>query len=213
MKKILTLVATVAFCVWMLGCGSGSKNNNGFTVSGSGTSGATAALAYLAGSANDFIGIKVASSPTAVPTAGSPYSFSSSVNSLAIRNNLLFVALGSISGAPSTINGYKADANGALTQLSSISLNGESTLAYDQSGKFLYAGNNFVPVPGQNSTAPGVYGFSVDQSSGVLTPLPGSPWVLAEGLSESALVVSPNGNLICFAVGIAQGTGNVDCYP
>jgi hypothetical protein len=228
MKKFLILIVIAACCVclWMPGCGTGSNSVSGFTLSGTGGTGGTGgvgggvssppttvALAYVAGSANNFFGVKVDSSSTASPTAGSPYSFNAPVNSLAVRNNLLFISANSIAGSPSSINGYKADAFGALTQLSLTPINGAPMLAYERTGNFLYAGSNSVPLLGRNATAPGVYGYSVNQSDGVLTPLPGSPWILAEGVTESGLVVSPNGALICFSVGLANGTGNVDCYP
>ena len=66
------------------------------------------------------------------------------------------------------IVGYSIDANGGLTQVGSpLSGIGIVTFAedMDESGKFLYA-----------ATDTGIVGYSIDQSTGALAPVPGSPY-------------------------------------
>jgi 6-phosphogluconolactonase (cycloisomerase 2 family) len=216
MKKILFVVFLFAFCMWMSGCGTGSNSSNTGVVGTGGNGGAgsaTAALAYIIGNANTMSGVRVDNAGVATVTPGSPVMIPSQSRGIAVRNNLVFVSGLETSGAPTTITGYRADASGALTQLSSTFINGSTLLAFDTTGGFLYASSSFVPVLGQNFTAAGIYGFTVDQTSGVLTQISGSPWTLAEGESVANIAVSPAGTAVCVDVAIGFGTENVDCYP
>ena len=63
----------------------------------------------------------------------------------------------------------------------------------DPSGQFVYAIGNTTGNPGCGVAPGAILGFSVDQSNGTLTPLPGSPFpspVLDTGISGDGLVVT-----------------------
>ena len=218
MKRILFAVLLLAFCMWMPGCGTSSNSspNPGIVGTGGGGTGGTAstiAQAFVIGNGNTTNGIRVDTAGTATISPGSPVTIPSQAQGIAIRNNLLFVSGFSISGAPTFITGYRSDSSAALTQLSSTPINGSSLLAFDITGGFLYASSNFVPVLGQTFAVAGIYGYSVDQNSGVLTQVSGSPWTLAEGESVSNIAVSPSGTVVCVNVAVGRGNNNVDCYP
>jgi hypothetical protein len=216
MKKLLFVVLLLAFSIWMSGCGTGSNNSNTTGVVGGGNGGAasTVALAYVISIGdNAMSGARVDANGVASVTPNSPVRIPTQAQSVALRNNLVFVSGFSLSGVPTSITGYHADTTGALTQLSLTPINGSSILAFDTTGGFLYATNNFVPVPGQNFAVSGIYGYAVDQTGGQLTQITGSPWSLAEGQNVSQIAVSPSGNVVCVNVAIALGTNNVDCYP
>jgi 6-phosphogluconolactonase (cycloisomerase 2 family) len=220
MKRILFAVLLLALCMWMSNCGTGSNSssNNFGGIGGTGGNGSslpTTALAYVIGNANTVNGVRVDTAGTATITPDSPITTPSQSQDLAIRNSLLFISGLELSGAPTTITGYRADSSGALTRLSSTPINGSTLLSFDKTGGFLYASSNFVRVLSQNvnATVPGIFGFSVDQTGGVLTQVTGSPWTLAEGNSVSHIEVSPSGTTVCVDVVVGLGINNVDCYP
>jgi 6-phosphogluconolactonase (cycloisomerase 2 family) len=219
MKKVLFVVLLLTFCMWMSGCGTGSNTTSTTGVVGTGGNGgtggaaSTAALAYIIGNGNTMSGVRVDTNGVAGVTPGSPVTIPSQGQSVAIRNNLVFVSGFSISGAPTTITGYRADTTGALTQLSITPINGSASIAYDTTGGFLYASSSFVPVLGQNLTVAGIYGYTVDQTGGILTQVSGSPWALAEGQSVTQIAVAPGGTVVCVTAAVGFGTNNVDCYP
>ena len=69
------------------------------------------------------------------------------------------------------IVGYSVDASGGLTQVGSpLSGTGIITFAedIDESGKFMYAG-----------TDSGIVGYQIDQTTGALSPVPGSPYAVS----------------------------------
>jgi len=76
-----------------------------------------------------------------------------------------------VTDASGTVASYRINADGTLTIAgTATAVAGVRTLTVD-------AGNKFVYV--QNSTAPQVFGFSLDPASGALTAIPGSPFSTA----------------------------------
>jgi 6-phosphogluconolactonase len=99
------------------------------------------------------------------------------------------------SGSPTMVgvNGFSVSPAGVLSTLSSSpfpipSASGIQGVAIDPGGKFLYA---------TGTTAPGnglVAGFSIDSTTGALSPIAGSPF--AAGTGAVQLVVDPSGRFL-----------------
>ena len=173
--------------------GSGSGGGGSSSGSGSGSSGgttgggssATAAIAYVAGSNNDFDGVRVDGSGNASSTSGSPYALGGPVQDMAISGGLLYVDWSVPNTGGYQLSAFKADGNGALISLSSMKVDGP-TIGFDPSGASLYVGEG-----------PGIAEYKVDRSSGALTPLPGSPFSNPAPGGMAFPVVSPNGSHLC----------------
>jgi 6-phosphogluconolactonase len=91
---------------------------------------------------------------------------------------------------------------GALTAtsgspFSAFNLNFVHVLAVDGTGKFLYAGQGSAFLP--------VYGFSIDQNSGALAPIVGSPF----GLNVAVVRKDFTGK---YAIGLSGVTGDKSLY-
>lgn len=199
------------------GSGSGSSGSSGSGGSGgsSGSSGGsgsatTAALAYVAGGNNNFYGIRVDSSSNISTVSGSPYSPG---GSFAVSGNLLYVFSATANSSSGVITSFRADSNGVLSQIGNTPINSEGggMITIDSTGKFLYASANAAPGPSGSQNA--VYGFSIDQNSGALTQLSGSPWYLTGGMGPASEPrVSPNGSWLCVDMELARTNEGVQCY-
>src|SRR6185312_13468049 len=159
--------------------GSGSSGS-GSAGSGSGSGGAAsaAALAFAGSSSNQFFRIAIDGSGNASTSAGSPHSVNGDNLFLAASGKLLFVDGHFASNdAGDSITAFRSDANGGLTNLGSVTADGAAFIAAESSGRFIYASAD-TNIHNQGFTSPAIYGFAVDQGSGKLTALPGSPWAL-----------------------------------
>ena len=203
------------------GTGSGGTGGSGSTSSPVALAFVGAGPSQLSGT-NQFSGISVDSSGKVSTTPGSPYSAGLSgpglMTALAGRNNLLFVT-GHASSDTSEINitSFRSDANGSLTQLTKTVANGAMWLALDSSGKNLYASAMADPTH-QGFTSPTIYGFTIDQSSGSLSPVSGSPWSINYGQSGNigemnTIGVSPDGSNVCVSIVVFRNSENIECYP
>lgn len=240
MRRFLLLIVLPTLLLWFTACGGNSHNSSSTstgTTGGNGSSGGsngsggngssggsggsgsggssvtTAALAYAV-SGNTIDGVRVDSTGASTSTSGSPYSAPNAF-SLALQNNILEASgQGGLTGSdPTTITAYKADANGVLTQSSTTPVQGTTFLAFDASGKYLYASENFIPDPAQQTTLPGILGWTVNQTTGALTPIPGSGWAVIGGeASVGAITVAPNGSVVCLELGEPHGSDGVGCY-
>ena len=197
----------------MSGGSSGSSGSGGSTGGTSGGGSSTAALAYVAGGNQNFFGIRVDSSSTISTVSGSPYSLQGNLLGLAATGNLLFASSGST--AAESITSYRADENGALTPIAKtpVGSSGGASIALDSTGKFLYG----VSTAGDNGgTVPAIFGFSVDQSSGSLTPLAGSPWKITQASDTSVPskpAVTANGAWLCLDMSLARTNEAAQCFP
>jgi Lactonase, 7-bladed beta-propeller len=235
MRRFFRLIVLPTLLLWFTACGGNSHNtsststgttggngsssgsngsgSNGSSNGSGGSSASTAALAYAV-SGNAIDGVRVDSTGAATATTGSPYSAPNTF-SLALQNNILEASgQGGLEGsAPTSIAAYKADANGVLTQSSTTPVQGRTFLAFDKSGKYLYASADGIPYPAQQTKLPGILGWTVDQSTGALTPIPGSGWLLEQGeTSADAITVAPNGSAVCLVVSDPHGSGGVECF-
>jgi 6-phosphogluconolactonase (cycloisomerase 2 family) len=66
-------------------------------------------------------------------------------------------------------------------------------LAVDPLGQYLYVAT--LASPYETTSAASLDGYSIDASSGALTPLPGSPWALPSGTSGQT-TISPSGDYL-----------------
>ncbi len=195
------------------GTGSSGSSGSGSGSSGSAGSSTTAALAYVAGGNNNFYGIRVDSSSNVSTVTGSPYSLPGNP-SFATTGNLLYAASQTADATSGIITSFRADSNGALSQVGSTPMNsqGAGTITIDSTGKFLYASANAAQGPSGSQNA--VFGFSIDQSSGTLTALAGSPWYLLGGMGPASRPrVSANGSWLCVDMELARTNEGAQCYP
>lgn len=87
---------------------------------------------------------------------------------------------------------------GALTQVPGspfASGSGASGLITDGSGSFLYVANTSAINPG-STTIGNISAFNINKTTGVLSPISGSPFTSAVGSGPSALVVDPSGRFL-----------------
>lgn len=233
MRRGALTISTLFLSALICSCGGGSNNSNitnnnppptgsvappggssgsGGSAGGAGGSGTSAAgLAFAGSSANQLYGILVDSSGNVSTTAGSPHSVNGDNMFLAANGNLLFVD-GHSAAFDDNITTFRSDANGVLTNLGNVVADGAAFIATDSSGKFLYASAD-SDVLHRGFTSPAIYGFAVDQGSGKLTPLPGSPWPLSNGQSSAQIGVSPNGAYVCEDLVVARNVQGIQCYP
>jgi len=234
MKRIGLIVITALLFFWLSACGGSSSNSssntnpatggsspaagaqNPGTGSGGTSSGgsSTSALAYVAGSNQSFFGIRVDSSSNISTVSGSPYSLSGNLFGLAATGNLLFASSVSSDFSTASITSYSADANGALTQVATtpVGSSGGARIALDSTGKFLYG---TAQASNNGGTIPAIFGFSVDQNSGKLTSLAGSPWRITQASDASSAsnpAVTANGAWLCLNMSLARTNEAAQCY-
>jgi 6-phosphogluconolactonase (cycloisomerase 2 family) len=143
------------------------------------------------------------------PIAGSPFAAGSAPVAIAIdvHGKFLFAA----NSGSSTVSAFTIDAsNGTLTAVAGSPFATESTptsVAVDSTGSYLYVAditpNNATTFT--NPAAPMVSAYSVDDATGALTPVAGSPFVvnLPVNYWASAFAVDPVNSLLY--VGFTNG--------
>jgi 6-phosphogluconolactonase (cycloisomerase 2 family) len=109
--------------------------------------------------------------------------------------------------------------NGVLTYVPNtptVSGAGARGLAVDSSGRYLYVANASASNQGV-STVGNVSGFNIDQDTGALTPILGSPFTVSQGNGPTAITVDPSGRFVyavtagtsysiwCFAINTSNG--------
>lgn len=212
--------------------GSTGSSNTGSGGSGSGGAATTTAIAFVTDGADgsnqwggsSFSGVKLDSNGAASASAAAT-NMNIAIGSLVIPSkNLLFVSTmpnegnfftsASAPGA-STINGYSFDANGgSLKQISSTPTTSTRFIATDSKGTTLYASGNTAP-PSQAGGGPDLvtlWGWSVNPTSGSLTPLPGSPYVTTYDNGVSEIAVSPDGAWLCASVVVGEASPAIACF-
>jgi 6-phosphogluconolactonase len=118
--------------------------------------------------------------------------------------------------------------SGALTSVPGsplISGAGASALAIDVDDQYLYVANPSAVNPSPNqSTVGNISGFTINSTTGALTPMQGSPFTASEGNGPTALTVAPGGSGFLYAVtpgtsysiwgfSITHGTGQLVALP
>ncbi len=165
------------------------------------------AIAYVSGTNNDFDGVRVDSNGNVTATSGSPYGQSAIVANFAINNHLLLVELSSPPPGKNITNGeasFRADQDGNLTALATNPLASDVNtfgFAMDASGNYLYVGGNS-----------GIYGYAVNQTTGALTPLPGSPFPDSSPEGWVRIVVAPDGSRLCAVSPALKTVASIQCF-
>jgi len=132
---------------------------------------------------------------TAVP--GSPFFANDTPNEILItpNSNLVYVTnprIGSVTAFTFS------SSTGALTQVPGspfASAAGASGLIADGSGQHLYVANTSAINSGSN-TVGNISGFNINTTTGVLTPIAGSPFTSAVGSGPGPLVLDPSGRFL-----------------
>jgi 6-phosphogluconolactonase len=139
------------------------------------------------------------------PVAGSPFPGGSYNNGMVVAPSGRFLYTASPYDEELEPNGsilvHEIDpVTGALMQVGGPVPSGRFTfhVALHPSGRYLYATNRFSNT---------VSAFAIDEASGALTPLPGSPFKAGQG--PSALVLAPTGKLLYVA---NNGSGDVSVF-
>jgi 6-phosphogluconolactonase (cycloisomerase 2 family) len=130
---------------------------------------------------------------TALP--GSPYAPGSYLPKYAVLSGIAIdtkdrflysSAVGGESLPPDVFLGFSIGANGALTPLPTVAgLGTFQSLAVDPSNRFLYGSGGFEA---------GVAGYSINAATGLLTPVPGSPFDV--GTTTTQLILDPTGKFV-----------------
>lgn len=132
---------------------------------------------------------------TAVP--GSPFFANDTPNEILItpNSNLVYVSnprIGSVTAFTFSTS------TGALTQVPGspfASGSGASGLIADGSGQHLYVANSSAINPASN-TVGNISGFTINTTTGGLTPISGSPFTSAVGSGPGPLVLDPSGRFL-----------------
>ena len=106
---------------------------------------------------------------------GSPFATTAPIGCIQFERTGKFGYASSIIDGTNQLLAYSRDAGtGALTQISNITLNGTALkVAVDPQGQYLYAATIALSNPAQ------AYGYSIDSTTGALTPVPGTPFMLS----------------------------------
>ena len=139
------------------------------------------------------------------PLSGSPIPSGPAVESLVIHpsNKFLYAA----NSGEGDISLYTISANGALNEVTPRTPVGTGIttplfLSMDAAGSFLYVGSS-----GLSNSA--VSAFSIDASSGALSPVAGSPF--QTGISPTGMVLAPNGSTL-YILGGGSPQGYIEVW-
>jgi DNA-binding beta-propeller fold protein YncE len=174
-----------------------------------------AQFAYVANAdSNDVSGFRIDSTTGALtPIPGSPFPAGSGPSSVAVdpAGRFAYVA----NGDSADVSGYRIDSTtGALTPIPGSPVPAEvgpRSVAVDPRGRFVYVTSTGSVVP---PLLGNVSGYTINSTSGELTPVPGSPFPLPEGWVPQSVAVDPSGRFVYLAnrSGFPSGSDNVSGY-
>jgi 6-phosphogluconolactonase len=161
-------------------------------------------LAFVANQAtNDLSAYTVQSNGSLRAVTGSPFAAGGGPNSVAVVPSGLFAYVAD--NIPGNVSGFSIAKDGVVTPIAGspfVAPTGTAFVTTDPSGRFLYALNCGANCSG---TGPGDVGaYTIDQQTGVLTAIAGSPF--AAGEYPYSLAVDPTGH---FAYVANAGSGDV----
>ena len=166
-----------------------------------------AELAFVANqSSNNISAYQISSNGGLLPLAGSPFAAGNAPNSIAVVPSGTFMYVANV--VSGDISGYSVSQTGALSPLPGSPFpasTGSAFLTIDPSGRFLYALNCGSICSSTGSGA--VLGYTIDQHTGALTPMSGSPF--SAGQFPFAMAVEATGH---FAYVANYGSGDVYAY-
>jgi 6-phosphogluconolactonase (cycloisomerase 2 family) len=162
---------------------------------------------FVGSEGSGFISVfQIASDGSLTLTSGSPFTSPNltSADSLAVDGNGKFLYVGQLSSS-TPVDVFTIDqTTGALSEVGPFSL-GVAQLHADPSGKFLLGVAEVADAPG-SATDQHIYVFSIDQTSGVPTPVTGSPFATAGAPFD--FIIHPNGKFV-YVTGNAAGGGSL----
>ena len=128
------------------------------------------------------------------PIAGSPFAEGGDPEWLVVEatGQFLYVA----DPLFEKVKGYRINATtGALTALAPTTMTGNNVngMATTPSGKFLYAA---TALEGSGPGVSRIYGFAIDATTGALTAVAGSPWLVGSNKLTMGLAVDPTGRFL-----------------
>ncbi len=171
---------------------TGRLRNNGYVLAGLGPASVTVApsgkFAYVANSrSNSISAFKInATTGDLTPVKGSPFATGDSPGSVIVAASGKFAYVAN--GTSNNISAYTInDSTGSLTMVKGSPFAAglaPTPMAIDPSGKFLYVGNE------NDSPGGDVSGFTIDESTGGLRSIDGSPFLPGSGAFTLAFVPS-----------------------
>jgi|ERR1017187_801374 6-phosphogluconolactonase (cycloisomerase 2 family) len=182
------LLAVVLLSILIEACGGGNNSGSG----GSGTPPPTGAeVLYAVNGSNEVFSFSIDQTTGSLSQTATVSPGGETVNNYALAitpsGSFLYAANDVVSG----INGYSTNSSGTLSLIAGSpfieqppSL-GAGGLAIDSGGRFLY-------VASQSGF--GVVGFTIDSTSGALTPIPGAPFSTEN--SPSDVAIDPTGTFL-----------------
>lgn len=146
-----------------------------------------------------------------LPIPGPPFPALPSY-SMAVDPSGKFAYVPNFSGfilVPGSVQGYTIDStSGALTPISGSPVPtgpNPTSIAIDPSGKFVYVANDDYPLPGN------VLGYTINSSTGALTPIPGSPFTA--GAEPVSVAVDPSGRFVYVANNLSNNVSGYTIDP
>ena len=212
---ICLAVIVAVCCLIATGCGSGNTANTSIVPTPS--NGQSPDVEPPAGSQTpDPIASNPA--PTTGTTSPAPNPSPNPSRSSSLQTRFVYYISGAATAA---IVGAAIDsATGFATVLPNPpALSGAVALVADPQGRFLYAltsASQLTCSPDATSCpdiwfgATAVLGFQIDQQSGALTPVPGSPLVLGQQISGGEVVINPNGRFLYASAGDGLHVFSID---
>jgi 6-phosphogluconolactonase len=166
-----------------------------------------AELAFVANqSGDDLSAYQIKPSGALLAVSGSPFAVGSSANSVTVVPSGRFAYVADV--IPGDVSGFSVAQNGVLTPVPGFPFatpDGTAFVTTDPSGRFLYALNC-----GDNCSGSGpgyIAAYAIDQQTGSLTPVIGSPFTT--GQFPYSLAIDPTGH---FAYAANAGSNNVYSY-
>jgi 6-phosphogluconolactonase (cycloisomerase 2 family) len=161
-------------------------------------------LAFVANqSSNNVSTYQIGTGGALLAVAGSPFSAGGAPNSVTVVPSGLFAYVADV--IPGSVSGFTVAKNGVLTPIPGSPFaapTGTAFVTNDPSGRFLYALNCGAVCSG--SGAGNIAGYTIDQQTGALTPIVGSPFTGGE--FPYSLAIDPTGH---FAYVANFGSGDV----
>ena len=171
---------------------TGRLRHNGYVLAGSGPASVTVApsgkFAYVANSLSNNVSAFAINATTGALTAvkGSPFAAGDGPGSVLLARSGKFAYVANRNG--NTVSAYTVDdKTGRLTSVPGSPFNTElapTAMAIDHSSKFLYVGNE------NESPGGDISGYVIDQSTGALRSIAGSPFLPGSGAATIAFAPS-----------------------
>lgn len=183
----------MAFTMAMLACGGSNSTSGG----GGGNTNTTTEILYASSGGNEIFTFSIDQNSGGLTQTASVNPGGETVNNTALAITPSGSFLYAVNDVSAGINGYGTDATGALSLMAGSpfpilpsvqpSWPVVEGMAIDSKGKFLYVGTN--------AGFGGVAGFTIDSTSGALTPIPGGPFSNAPDvpLFPIQIAIDPSG--------------------